>query len=165
MELGSFRLRHFSENAGEYTFGHGGYYSPKDYQSLSFPVTYAMRSNDTSFYLRASVSVSRSESWRAPYFPANAAMQAEAQALTPVNGIDPFYAGGSNGRGYGRSFYAVAEHRLAPNLFVGARLEIDRSTNYTPNRFLLYVRMSPWGASQLPLAMPPEPVVMPGFQY
>jgi len=158
-------LWHFSDDAGEFTFGHGGYYSPKDYQSLSLPVTYAMRSNDTSFYLRASVSVSRSESWRAPYFPTNAAMQAEAQALTPVNGIDPFYAGGSNGRSYGRSFAAAAEHRLAPNIYVGARLDIERSTNYTPSRLLLYVRMTPWGTSSRPPSMPPEPVVLPGFQY
>ena len=156
---------HFSDDAGEFTFGHGGYYSPKDYQSLSLPVTYAMRSNDTSFYVRASVSVSRSESWRAPYFPTNAAMQAQAEALTPVNGIDPFYAGGSNGRSYGRSFAAAAEHRLAPNLYVGARLDIERSTNYTPSRLLLYVRMAPWGASSRPPSMPPEPVVLPGFQY
>ena len=154
----------FSENAGEYTFGHGGYYSPKEYQSLSIPVTYAMRSNDTSFYVRASVSVSRSESWRAPYFPTDGALQAQAEALTPVNGVDPFYAGGNNGRSYGRSFAAAAEHRLAPNVYIGARLDIERSTNYTPSRLLLYVRMTP-GVSSRPPSMPPEPVVLPGFQY
>jgi len=154
----------FSDEAGQFTFGHGGYYSPKEYQSLSIPVTYAMRSNDTSFYVRASVSVSRSESWRAAYFPTDGALQAQAEALTPVNGVDPFYAGGNNGRSYGRSFAAAAEHRLAPNVYIGARLDIERSTNYTPSRLLLYVRMTP-GVSSRPPSMPPEPVVLPGFQY
>jgi len=120
--------------------------------------------NDTSFYVRASVSVSRSESWRAPYFPTDGALQAQAEALTPVNGVDPFYAGGNNGRSYGRSFAAAAEHRLTPNVYIGARLAIERSTNYTPSRLLLYVRMTP-GVSSRPPSMPPEPVVLPGFQY
>jgi tetratricopeptide (TPR) repeat protein len=155
----------FSENAGEYTFGHGGYYSPAKYVSLGLPVTYAGRSADTSYYLRASVSVSRSHSHRAPYFPTDASLQAQAEALASVGGVDPFYAGGDNGRSYGRSFAAAIEHRLRPDVFIGARLDIERSTNYTPNRLLLYVRMSPWGATQRPLAMPPEPVVLPGFQY
>jgi len=155
----------FSENAGEYTFGHGGYYSPAKYLSLGLPVTYAARTADTSYFVRASVSVSRSHSYRAPYFPTDASLQAQAEALTPVNGIDPFYAGGDNGRSYGRSFAAAIEHRLAPNLFVGARLDIERSTNYTPSRLLIYVRMSPWGVTGRRIAMPPEPVVLPGFQY
>ncbi|MBC8024072.1 MAG: BCSC C-terminal domain-containing protein [Burkholderiales bacterium] len=158
-------LWRFSENAGEFTFGHGGYYSPKTYASLALPVTFAMRSARTSLYARASVSVSWSESRRAPFFPTDGDLQARAEALASANGRDPFYASGSNGRGYGRSFAAAAEHRLAPNLFVGARLELERSTNYTPNRVLIYIRMSPGGAAAGPIAMPPEPVVLPGFQY
>jgi hypothetical protein len=27
------------------------------------------------------------------------------------------------------------------------------------------VRMTPWGTSSRPPSMPPEPVVLPGFQY
>jgi hypothetical protein len=158
-------LWRFSEEAGGFTLGHGGYYSPAKYQSLSLPVTFAMRSGGTSFYARASLSVSRSQSWRAPYFPTDPGAQAQAQALAPLNGIDPFYAAGKTVRAYGRSFAAAAEHRLAPDLFIGARLEIERSTNYTPNRLLLYVRKSLGGASGRALAMPPEPVVLPGFQY
>ena len=158
-------LWRFSEEAGGFTLGHGGYYSPAKYQSLSLPVTFAMRSERTSFYARASVSVSRSQSWRAPYFPTDPRAQAQAEALAPANGIDPFYAAGKTVRAYGRSFAAAAEHRLAPDLFIGARLEIERSTNYTPNRLLLYVRKSLGGATGRALAMPPEPVVLPGFQY
>jgi hypothetical protein len=158
-------LWHFSEEAGQFTFGHGGYYSPKQYGSISLPVTYAQRSNDLSFYTRASVSVSQSKSWRAPYFPTDPAAQAAAEALTPVNGIVPFYAGGDNGHAYGRSFAAALEYRFAPNAYAGLRADIERSTNYTPSRFLIYVRMSLGGVTSRPPAMPPEPVVLPGFQY
>src|SRR5205807_2365106 len=113
-------LWRFSENAGEYTLGHGGYYSPKTYASLSLPVSYGARLGDLSLYARASVSISWSESRRAPFFPTSAALQSQAQALAAVNGIDPFYPGGSNGRGYGRSFAAAAERRIAARIYAGA---------------------------------------------
>ena len=157
-------LWHFSENAGEYTFGHGGYYSPKSYQSISFPLGYGWRSALTSFYLRASVSVSWSNSRRAPFFPTDAEMQARAEALAPVTGVDPFYAGGDNGRSYGRSFVAAAEQQLAPSLFFGARIDIERSTNYTPSRFVLYLRYTPDGPAARPVSLPPEQVLF-GFPY
>ncbi len=157
-------LWRFSENAGEFTFGHGGYYSPRSYRSLSIPLTFGLRTALTSVFLRGSVSVSWSESRRAPFFPTDAQLQAGAEALAPVTGIDPFYGGGNNGRTYGRSFAALVEHQLAPDVFIGGRMELERSTNYTPNRFLLYVRYTPDGPAARPVSLPPEPVFL-GFPY
>ena len=157
-------LWRFSENAGEFTFGHGGYYSPRSYGSLSLPLTYALRTARTSFFVRGAVSVSWSESRRAPYFPTDAALQAQAEALAPVNFIDPFYSGGSNGRSYGRSLAASVEHQLAPNVFIGGRMDLERSTNYTPNRVLLYIRYTPDAAAARPVSLPPDPVLF-GSQY
>ena len=157
-------LWHFSENAGEFTLGHGGYYSPRQYRSLSLPVTYGWRTPRTSVSLRAAVSLAWSESRRAPFFPTDGELQARAEALAPVSFVDPFYGGGSNGRSVGRSFAAAGEHQLAPNVFIGARMELERSTNYTPNRFLLYVRFATDRAAARPVALPPEPA-LPGFQY
>ena len=157
-------LWRFSENAGEYTFGHGGYYSPRRYRSLSFPVTYAWRDALTSLSLRAAVSVAWSESRRAPFFPTDPALQEQAEALVPVSFVDPFYAGGNNGRSFGRSLAAAGERQVAPGIFIGARMELERSTNYTPNRFLLYVRIAADGVAVRPVSMPPDPK-LPGFQY
>ncbi len=157
-------LWRFSENAGEYTFGHGGYYSPRSYRSLSFPVAYAWRDELMSFSVRAAVSVAWSESRRAPFYPTDPALQAQAEALVPVSFVDPFYAGGNNGRSFGRSLAAAAERQVAPGIFIGARMELERSTNYTPNRFLLYVRLAADGVAVRPVSMPPEPK-LPGFQY
>ena len=156
-------LWRFSENAGEFTFGHGGYYSPRSYRSLALPVSYALRADRTSFFVRGSVSMAWSESRRAPFFPTDAVLQAAAEARAPVTGIDPFYAGGSNGRSFGRSLAAAVEHQLAPSVFIGARLDLERSTNYTPNRFLFYVRFTPDGPAARPVALPPDPVLF-GFQ-
>jgi tetratricopeptide (TPR) repeat protein len=152
------------ENAGEFTFGHGGYYSPGKYGSLALPITYGVRTARTSFAVRASVSVAWSESKRAPFFPTDPGLQAQAMALAPVNGIDPWYPGGDEGRSYGRALGAALEHQLLPGLFVGGRVELERSTNYTPNRFLLYVRLATDRPSARPVAFPPEPV-LPSSQY
>lgn len=153
-----------AENAGEFTFGHGGYYSPRTYRSLAIPVAYAFRTPLTSFAVRASVSVAWSEFDRAPFFPTDPALQAQAEALAPFTGVDPFHAGGDQGRSYGRALGAAVEHQLLPGLFVGARAELERSTNYTPNRFLLYLRFLADRPSARPVALPPEPV-LPGSQY
>ena len=157
-------LWHFSENAGEYTFGHGGYYSPERYESIGFPLAYAWRTPTSAFGVRAAVSVSWSRTRQAPFFPTDAALQAQAEALAPTTFVDPFYRGGNDGRSYGRSFAAAGEHQLMPNVFVGGRLDIERSTNYTPSRFLLYVRFTLDGAAARPVSMPPE-AQLPGFQF
>jgi tetratricopeptide (TPR) repeat protein len=154
----------FAENAGEYTFGHGGYYSPGSYRSLGLPVAYAWRTPTGAFALRASVSVAWSRTREAPFFPTDAGLQAQAEAIAPTTFVDPFYRGGDDGRSYGRSFAAAGEQQVMPGVFVGGRIDIERSTNYTPSRFLLYVRFTLDGAAARPVSMPPEPR-LPGFQF
>jgi tetratricopeptide (TPR) repeat protein len=154
---------HHSENAGEFTLGHGGYYSPGNYQSLGFPVVYGWRTPVAAFSLRASVSVSWSKTRRAPFYPTDPALQAEAEAIAPATFVDPFYSGGNDGRSYGRSFAAAGERQIAPGAFVGGRIDIERSTNYTPSRFLLYVRFTLDGTPAMPVALPPESLI-PGYR-
>lgn len=153
----------FKRNAGEYTFGHGGYYSPQEYRSLSFPISYAQRFTRFSYQVRAAVSSSWSRTDAAPYFPTDGAMQAQAEALTPLNGVDPHYAAGS-GPGKGHSFLAAGEYQVTSQLFLGGRLEIERSDYYAPNRLLFYLRYSPDSSAARPVFLPPEPVI-PTSQY
>ncbi|MGE0355654.1 MAG: cellulose synthase subunit BcsC-related outer membrane protein [Burkholderiales bacterium] len=149
----------YRENAGEFTLGHGGYYSPRTYGSLSLPLTWGIRGERTSFVLRASVSVSWSRTSRAPFFPEDEALQAQALAQSAVTGIDPFHEGGAGGRSFGRALAAGWEHQLAPRVFVGGRIELERSPDYTPNRFLVYLRVATDHAAARPVALPPEPIL------
>jgi hypothetical protein len=146
-----------SRNAGEYTFGHGGYFSPKNTLTLSLPVTYGERYPRFSYVLRGALSVSQSQTQSALYFPTNAAMQAQAVALAPTNFISPVYAGGSSG-GRGYSLSGAWEYQLDQPLFVGGQLSIDRSGNYAPNRALLYLRYSLDRPAAQPVYLPPLPV-------
>ena len=154
---------HHTENAGEFTFGHGGYYSPGNYQSLGLPLVYGWRTPVYAVSLRAAVSVSWSKSRRAPFYPTDSALQAQAEAIAPVTFVDPFYDGGNDGRSYGRSFAAAGERQIAPGAFIGGRIDIERSTNYTPSRFLLYVRFTLDGTAAAPVSLPPESLI-PGYR-
>jgi Tfp pilus assembly protein PilF len=126
-------------NAGEYTLGHGGYYSPARYRSTSLPLTYAERFGRWSVAVRAAISTSRSATDEAAYFPTDPALQARADELTAANFSNARYSGGSGG---GRSHAAslAAEYQLGPRLFIGGRAELDRSPDYAPNHVLLYFR-------------------------
>lgn len=147
----------FAENAGEYTFGHGGYYSPHNYRSLSLPITYAKRSPRFSYMLRAAISASQSQTKAAPFYPTNSVLQAQAVALTPINYTTPIYSDGS-GSGTGYSLKAAWEYQLKPKLFAGGVLALDRSESYAPNQAMFYLRYSLDHAGAQPVFLPPEPV-------
>lgn len=147
----------FSENAGEYTFGHGGYYSPQRFNSLALPVTFGQRTARLSYTVRAALSVSRSATAEAAYYPTRPDLQAQAEALSPANFTDPRYTA-STGRGVGRSLAAALEYQVNPKLFLGGWFEIDRSTDYAPNRVLFYFRYNLDRNSARPVTFPPEPL-------
>jgi tetratricopeptide (TPR) repeat protein len=153
----------FSQNAGEYTFGHGGYYSPQRFASLALPVTFGQRTARLSYTIRGALSASRSTTAGADYFPTRPDLQAQADALQAVGGSDAHYTA-STGRGVGRSLAAAIEYQLQPKLFVGGRFEIDRSTDYAPNRLLLYFRYDLDRSAARPVALPPEPLT-PASQF
>ncbi|HEY5800155.1 MAG TPA: cellulose synthase subunit BcsC-related outer membrane protein, partial [Burkholderiaceae bacterium] len=146
-----------SENAGEYTFGHGGYYSPEKYKSLSLPVTFAQRIGRLSYAVRGAVSRSRSETRAADYFPTDGALQARAALLAEQNFTDARYDGGS-GKSRGHALSIAVEYQVTPRLFAGARAELDRSPDYSPNRALLYFRYSLDRASARPVDLLPQAV-------
>lgn len=147
----------FSKNAGEYTFGHGGYYSPQSYRSLSLPVAFGERSSRLSYLLRVAPSISRSRFDAAPFYPTDPALQATAEARMPVTGVDPNYPSDkSSGTGY--SAAATFEYQLLPNVFFGGRLEIERSQNFVPNRALVYLRIALDRTAAGPVPFPPLPL-------
>lgn len=145
----------FTENAGEYSFGHGGYYSPQNYRSLSLPVTYTRRTPRFSYMLRAAVSTSYSQSKFAQRYPTDSVLQAQAEALRAS--APPNFAGGwSYSNGY--SLRAAWEYQATPRIFLGGLLAIDKSESYSPNQALFYLRYSLDRPGSQPVFLPPEPV-------
>lgn len=130
---------HYGHDLSEFSWGHGGYYSPRSYVSLAMPIEWSGRKGAWTWLVRAALSVSRSASSASAFFPGNAVLQAQAQGQMAALGDQPLYGAG-NSTGLGRSFRGVVEHHLSPQLTLGAQLELDRSAYYTPTNLLLYMR-------------------------
>ncbi|MGP8306564.1 cellulose synthase subunit BcsC-related outer membrane protein [Vibrio sp. YIC-376] len=110
----------YDKNLSEYTLGHGGYYSPQRYFSVSLPVNYYGRYNNTwSYQLSASISNSWTED-DAPYFSIGGAS--------------------STGGGFGTSFQAAVEKRVSKRWYLGGVIDLQHSEFYKPNHFMLYAK-------------------------
>jgi len=122
----------FDKNRGETTFGHGGYYSPAHYASLSLPLEFFGRIDRFSYILRASFGESTSRLDDAAFYPTSAELQQLAG--------NPIHIGNPDGGGFGRSFRAAFEYRISPHWSIGLNTQIERSEFYTPNNYQLYFR-------------------------
>jgi tetratricopeptide (TPR) repeat protein len=129
----------YGKDLSEYSFGHGGYYSPRRYASLALPVEWSGRIGALTWLARGAISVSRSSSGDTDYFPQSPLLQSLARARLAASGSAPVYPG-SSGSGLGRSLRGVLEYQLTSNLALGAQLEVDRSAFYAPTNFMVYGR-------------------------
>ncbi len=143
-----------AHDLSEYSWGHGGYYSPQRYLSLSLPVEWTGRSDAWTWQVRASASLSRSSSDAAPWYPTDSALQSAAVAAGQPAQYRAF-----NSTGHGYALRAVLERQLASQWVLGARLELDRSAYYAPTNLMVYARyrFAPVVAPLVDRPMPVQP--------
>ena len=123
-------LRH-ARDVSEFTWGHGGYYSPGNSVSLTLPLQWSGREGLFSWQVRGALSASSSSSDAMDRFPTQSSLQAAAG--------NPVYASSSSS-GFGRSFNGVVEYQATQHLAIGARFQRDLSEDYAPLNLLLYAR-------------------------
>lgn len=153
-------MRH-SHDLGEYTLGHGGYYSPQQYRSMGLPVRYSWRNSAWSYSIGGSVSRSYSKSKGGSYYPLSNLMgvpyaQLAQMGANPAGIAGAQHFGGSTSRGTGYVLFANVEHRINNRWVIGAAATLEKSQDYSPNHISLYLRYTfePWQGN---LAMPPRP--------
>ncbi|MBY4896297.1 cellulose synthase subunit BcsC-related outer membrane protein [Cupriavidus sp. AU9028] len=140
----------YSENLRYYTFGHGGYYSPQRYLSVSVPVQWSGRRGGWSWRLEGSAGLSNTDEKAMDLYPTRPDLQAAA------GGAAARYTGGSGG-GFSYTAAAAVEYRLTPQWIAGLVLQIDRSRDYAPNRAFAYLRYF-FDRQRGPVSFPPDPV-------
>ncbi|HFF2828891.1 TPA: cellulose synthase complex outer membrane protein BcsC [Stenotrophomonas maltophilia] len=151
----------YQKDLGGYSLGQGGYYSPQRYASLSLPVSFAWRNDVWSVRLDGSVSVSSARTSSISRFPDQALIERVIAQLEPQYGplqLDEagLYTGDSSSTGTGYRLYGAVERRLGDHFVLGAAGTLQRSRDFSPNSFQLYLRYTfePWQGN-LPLPVSP----------
>ena len=146
----------YAKNLSQYTFGHGGYYSPQSYVSLGLPLEWTGRWRRLAYQLRGSVSVSYSSIDSALFYPGDAALQAAATGMPLPTGFSAPVYGASSGSGTGHSLKGALEYQVSERWFVGGHLDVDRSAFYAPNFGQLYLRYH-FDPQRHAIEFPPRP--------
>ncbi|CAI1067062.1 cellulose synthase complex outer membrane protein BcsC [Serratia ficaria] len=143
-------LWHYQKDLSGYSLGQGGYYSPQQYMSLSLPVNYRQRTENWSWELGGSVSLSHSKTDSQRRYP--------LQGLIPDSLPDKFAVeDGGSSTGVGYTLRAIVERRLGAHWTLGAGIDIQQAKDYTPSHALIYLRYSLAGW-QGDLDLPPQPL-------
>ncbi|HDV6782693.1 TPA: cellulose biosynthesis protein BcsC [Yersinia enterocolitica] len=145
---------HYQKDLSGYTLGQGGYYSPQKYLSLAIPVNYRQRTDNWSWELGGSVSLSHSATNDRARYPLQSLLNNSIKSISDRNDLD--YGDSSNGAGY--TLRALIERRLSSHWTLGAGVDIQQAKDYTPSHALIYLRYSMAGW-QGDLDMPPQPLV------
>lgn len=150
----------YRRDLGGYSLGQGGYYSPQQYLSLGLPVSFAWRNDNWSVRLDGSYSWSRSRTDSAAQYPLPGLAQQVVDELSAQAGMplvmDPATSSGGSSSGTGYRLYGAVERRLGDHLVLGANGNLQRSRDFSPNTFQLYLRyvFRPWQGN-LPLPVAP----------
>lgn len=136
-------LRHtgHSRNAGGFTFGHGGYFSPARSFVGSLQGEYRAQWGDWTFRGIGAVGWQSFRTALAPVFPTNRGYQAalEAQAAS-APGVFDTHIGGQRSSGITGSIFANLEYAVTPNLRLGAAARHERVGNYEDTAGFFYLR-------------------------
>ncbi|AWH90050.1 cellulose synthase complex outer membrane protein BcsC [Limnobaculum parvum] len=141
---------HYQKDLSDYTLGQGGYYSPQQYLSFSLPLLYRERTENWSWELGGSVSLSHSSTDSSKRYP--------LQGLIPDSLPDKYDTNdSSSSSGTGYTLRALVERRITSHWSVGAGVDIQQAKDYTPSHALIYVRyaLEPWLGD---MDLPPQPL-------
>lgn len=126
----------FDKNLSGFTFGQGGYFSPQNYEALTFPVEYTGHARDWSWLASVALGVQHFNADSSPIFPNNPFAQTALASAAPNSA---FLAGQSE-TGPAFNFKGQLEYQIDPTLAVGASASLDNANNYVEGIGKLYLR-------------------------
>jgi hypothetical protein len=130
----------FNQNMNYFSLGQGGYYSPQQFYSLTFPVDWNETSGRFKYNAGGAIGLQSQQQDASPYFPNNYLLQSAAYNSTNLNGtLSPVYPSISNTSiafGLRLGFEYAATDRTS----IGAKANFDNSYQYDQGTILLYLR-------------------------
>jgi cellulose synthase operon protein C len=121
----------YEKNSSGFTYGQGGYYSPQLYASMQLPLEFSHQVGPWRYALRGHLTYSWAREASAVYFPRDPALQAAAS--------NPIAAANIN-QGPGVAFHIDNEYQINPSWILGATAGWEKSRDYNPYKFGIYIR-------------------------
>ncbi|MFC4654486.1 MULTISPECIES: cellulose biosynthesis protein BcsC [Rheinheimera] len=130
----------FDKNLSKFTFGHGGYFSPQDYVSVAFPLSYGASASDWSYNLLFAPGFQSYSEDGNSLFPTDAAAQAALDLFYALGAFDQAGYAPSSKSGFGMSFGLNGEYRPSPDLKFGGQVAYDSFGEYNESVIRLYMK-------------------------
>ncbi|HYM71645.1 MAG TPA: cellulose synthase subunit BcsC-related outer membrane protein [Stellaceae bacterium] len=125
----------YNRNLSGFTFGQGGYFSPRNFESLTFPVEYTGHTGNWSYLAAVAVGVQHSNQRSSPFFPNNPFAQS---ALAATGG--PTTYPGSTSTSPAFNLKGQVEYAIDDTLSIGASASLDNGKSYTEGIGKIYLR-------------------------
>lgn len=132
----------FDNNQNYFTLGHGGYFSPQTFFSVSFPVRYERRTDLLEIAASVVPGYQSFDQDAVPIYPVDSAAQAALDALKAQNPDVRAQYDSLSSTGFGISAGASAYYRVTPNTRVGGELNYNTFGQYNEFRSLLGIRQT-----------------------
>jgi len=130
----------FSKNLSYFSYGQGGYFSPQNYAAVSFPVEFLRRFSDLKVNIGGSAGYQSYSQDKSAYFPADARLQSQLEALAAGGSVKEAYYSGGSKNGVGYNLHAGADYKLNKDVTIGGQLGYDTFGDYNESSAQLYVR-------------------------
>jgi thioredoxin-like negative regulator of GroEL len=136
----------FQQNQNWFTFGHGGYYSPKSDVSFGIPFHWAGKTGKLGYEFNVIGSIANTEETSSPIYPTEPALGAGMYPATTITSK------------FSRGVDWTIEYQLESQLTIGNRLSYnDATNNFQQRSALIYLRYD-FDKKGSKLYFPPNPI-------
>lgn len=130
----------FSKNLSYFTYGQGGYFSPQNYASVSFPIEFSRKFDDLKVNVGGSMGYQTYSQDKSAYFPNDPDAQTAMELLTSAGFAKEAYYSGTSKNGIGYNLHAGADYKINKDVTVGGQLGYDTFGDYNESTANLYFR-------------------------
>lgn len=130
----------YDNNQNFFTFGHGGYFSPQSFMSVSFPVRYSYRTNQLEVGANIVPGYQSYSQDSAALLPLDAAGQGALDALKLLNSDVRARFDSESKTGFGINAGGSAYYSLGDGTRIGGELNVNTFGQYNEFRSLLGIR-------------------------
>lgn len=136
----SMSYMNFSKNLSYFSYGQGGYFSPQDYVSVSFPVDYTQQFDNWKMSVGASLGYQSYTQDESPYFPGDSRLQSQLEDYVSRGFAKEAWYSGSSENGLGYNLRAAADYKVNKDMTIGGQVGYDTFGDYNESTAQLYFR-------------------------